>query len=473
MTDIGDDSSISSDTAAVDDQRRLEPSSGYELLDTAAVQTFDDLVALAASIVGVPIALISFVDTHRQWINAACGGVPAETDLIDCFSSHVIASGELLVVPDALQDTRFSGHPLVAGGPRIRFYAGAPLVTSDGRAVGTLSVMDRMPHELAATHETALRILSRYVTVQLDLHHRLVGLAKHGAERGNRIAELQHAMENQEFVLHYQPKIDLRTGHVAGVEALLRWNHPERGQVSPAEFVPLLEQSELILQVGRWVLNQALSDREQWLQHGLDAPRVAVNVSPVQLRHPDFVGDVEHALHRHGWTEGSGGLDIEITEGVLMDQLDITIAKLAAVRALGVRVAIDDFGTGYSSLRYLARLPIDALKIDRSFVTRMTANESDMTIVSSVIALAHALKLSVIAEGVETEAQRTFLLLLKCDELQGYLCGRPVDAREILQLLKSRGEGCPGSACSGDHMRRVAPEASPCACARPNKGAPV
>jgi EAL domain-containing protein (putative c-di-GMP-specific phosphodiesterase class I) len=220
-----------------------------------------------------------------------------------------------------------------------------------------------------------------------------------------------------------------------GLEALIRWKHPERGFIAPANFIPLLEESGLILEVGRWVMQQAASQYQEWAQKGLQPPRIAVNVSPLQLRHENFIAEIEHALHLAG--RGSAGLDIEITEGVLMDQLDKSIQKLNAIRELGVRVAIDDFGTGYSSLRYLARLPIDTLKVDRSFVAAMTEDPDDMAIVSSIISLAHGLDLDVVAEGVETEEQRKLLRLLRCDQMQGYLFSRPVAKDKVEEMLIS------------------------------------
>jgi EAL domain-containing protein (putative c-di-GMP-specific phosphodiesterase class I) len=197
----------------------------------------------------------------------------------------------------------------------------------------------------------------------------------------------------------------------------------------------------LILEVGRWVTQQAASQYYEWMQKGLQPPRIAVNVSPLQLRHENFVAEIEHALHFNG--RGSAGLDIEITEGVFMDQLDKSIEKLTAIRELGVRVAIDDFGTGYSSLRYLARLPIDTLKVDRSFVTAMTENPDDMSIVSSIISLAHGLDLNVVAEGVETEEQRKLLRLLRCDQMQGYLFSRPLAKDKIEEMLISESASAP------------------------------
>jgi EAL domain-containing protein (putative c-di-GMP-specific phosphodiesterase class I) len=249
------------------------------------------------------------------------------------------------------------------------------------------------------------------------------------------IDELRRAIDERQLVLYYQPKINARDGRIVGVEALIRWDHPRRGIIAPGQFIPLLEESGLILEVGSWVLEQAAEDFCVWTDKGLAPLRIAVNVSPVQLKHEHFIDDLQRALHIS--KPGHAGIDIEITEGVLVDDIEDCIRKLTAVRELGVKVAIDDFGTGYSSLRYLARLPIDTLKIDRSFVNMVTETPNDLAIVTAIIVLAHGLDLDVVAEGVETKEQRKFLRLLRCDHMQGFLFSRPVPKAEIEQILRS------------------------------------
>ncbi len=244
--------------------------------------------------------------------------------------------------------------------------------------------------------------------------------------------KLRLAVERDEFVLHYQPKVDVDTRSITGLEALLRWQSPELGLVPPLQFIRLLEETGLILQVGSWALRRAARDHLAWTTRGLKAPRVAVNVSAIQLRQRNFVRLVEEAI-----VDGaaSTGIDLEITESLLMDDIRANIDKLHAVRALGLSVAIDDFGTGYSSLAYLAKLPVQALKIDRSFIVSMHDDANAMTLVSTIISLAHSLRLKVVAEGVETEEQAKTLRLLRCDEMQGYLISRPVPEEELVALL--------------------------------------
>jgi diguanylate cyclase (GGDEF)-like protein/PAS domain S-box-containing protein len=242
--------------------------------------------------------------------------------------------------------------------------------------------------------------------------------------------QLRQALERQEFVLHYQPKVNATSGELTGAEALLRWNDPRTGLVAPNRFIPILEETGLILEVGQWALKQAVEDHRRWRKSGLRAVRIAVNVSPLQLRNRGFVAEIERALGDDALA--AAGLELEITESVVMEDVRLSIASLRAVRALGVQIAVDDFGTGFSSLSYLAKLPVHTLKIDRSFVIDMTVAPEGLSLVSTIITLAHSLKLNVVAEGVETEEQARLLRLLYCDEMQGYLVSKPV-SREVLE----------------------------------------
>jgi diguanylate cyclase (GGDEF)-like protein/PAS domain S-box-containing protein len=236
--------------------------------------------------------------------------------------------------------------------------------------------------------------------------------------------QLRHALEKDEFVLHYQPKVSSASSELTGVEALIRWNDPRTGLVPPFSFIPLLEETGMIHEVGRWAMRKAIEDYLRWRAAGLDPPRVAVNVSPLQLRHRGFVREIAEAIGVD--PHAAQGLELEITESLIMEDVQHSIATLEAIRAMGVRVAIDDFGTGYSSLSYLAKLPVDTIKIDRSFVIEMTTGEQGLALVSTIVALGHSLKLTIVAEGVENEEQAACLRRLGCDELQGYLFSRPV-----------------------------------------------
>lgn len=244
---------------------------------------------------------------------------------------------------------------------------------------------------------------------------------------------LRQALERRQFELHYQPKISIADGSIRGAEALLRWRNPEAGLSSPAQFLPILESSGLIVEVGEWILEQASADSREWMSRGLPPIRIAVNVTPMQLGQPGFA-DTFHRCTR-SWTGDGWGLDIEITERMLQEDSAEEIARLDHLRASGTRVAIDDFGTGYSSLSRLSSLPIDTLKIDRSFITGLVPGTPGEALIQTIISLARALKLSTIAEGVETQEQLQQLRRMGCEEFQGYLYSKPVCAEDFVALL--------------------------------------
>ena len=236
--------------------------------------------------------------------------------------------------------------------------------------------------------------------------------------------QLRQALDNEEFALHYQPKVNLVSGKLTGAEALIRWNDPRTGLVPPGRFIPILEETGLIYEVGRWALHKAIEDYLRWRAAGLAAVRIAVNVSPLQLRNHGFIAEIKQAIGVGA--HAAAGLELEITESLIMEDVRHNIASLRAIRAMGISIAIDDFGTGFSSLSYLAKLPVDTLKIDRSFVIDMSTGPDGLALVSTIINLAHSLKLKVVAEGVETEEQSRLLRLLNCDEMQGYLFSKPL-----------------------------------------------
>ena len=252
-------------------------------------------------------------------------------------------------------------------------------------------------------------------------------------ERQSLEGGLRRALGRQEFVLHYQPKVNLETGAITGAEALIRWHHPDRGLVPPAQFVPIAEDCGLILPIGRWVLREACRQTRAWLDAGLRPGPVAVNISAVEFRAKDFLESVRAALEDTRLEPRY--LEIELTESVLMQDAESTNSVLQALKAMGVRLTVDDFGTGYSSLSYLRRFPIDALKIDQSFVRDITSDPDDATIVSAVIGMGKSLKQQVIAEGVETREQLAFLQSQGCDEGQGYYFSQPVVTEEFARLL--------------------------------------
>ncbi len=254
--------------------------------------------------------------------------------------------------------------------------------------------------------------------------------------RLNLESALHRALEQEQFVLHYQPQVNRQTGKITAVEALLRWNHPEQGLIPSMEFIPVLEETGLIVPVGEWVLRTACRQQRAWRDAaGLSPLRVAVNLSMRQLRDGRFVDSVVRILVDTGVEPAY--LELEITESMVMQQIKEVIETLYVFRAVGVGLAMDDFGTGYSSLSYLKRLPLDTLKIDKSFVGDITTDPDDVAIVAATIAMAHSLRLKVVAEGVETQEQFDFLCEHGCDAMQGYFFSKPLPAEEIPRLLRN------------------------------------
>jgi EAL domain-containing protein (putative c-di-GMP-specific phosphodiesterase class I) len=253
-------------------------------------------------------------------------------------------------------------------------------------------------------------------------------------ERQSLEGSLRCALEQEEFLLHYQPKVNLDTGEITGVEALIRWQQPGRGLVPPSQFVPIAEDCGLIVEIGRWALREACRQAREWQDAGLPFKRVSINVSAVEFRNKGFVESVRTILSEAGLE--ARYLDLELTEGVLMEDAESTAAVLQELKTMGVQLAVDDFGTGYSSLSYLQQFPIDVLKIDQSFVHRITADPDGSSIVSAIIDMGKNLKQRVIAEGIETPEQLAFLRAHHCAEGQGYLFSHPLAAPQFAHLLQ-------------------------------------
>ena len=258
-----------------------------------------------------------------------------------------------------------------------------------------------------------------------------------GEKASERLAletDLRHALERNEFSLHYQPQIDINTNKVIGTEALIRWNHPEKGMILPSLFIPILEETGMIVPIGEWVLKTACTQNKKWQKMNLLTVPVSVNLSSRQFHDKNLVKIVEDILTDSGLN--SEYLDFEITESVLMQNVDETIDNMETLNAMGIKLSIDDFGTGYSSLSYLKHFNIDTLKIDRGFVRDITTNTDDASIVNTIVSMAHNMNLSVIAEGVETEEQAAFLKECSCDALQGYLYSKPVPESGIKKFIQ-------------------------------------
>jgi predicted signal transduction protein with EAL and GGDEF domain len=259
-------------------------------------------------------------------------------------------------------------------------------------------------------------------------------LAQHRAEaRLSMETALRHALERGEFFLEYQPQVSLQSGRVVGVEALIRWRHPERGVVPPKEFISLAEEIGLILPIGEWVLRTACEQTVRWQREKGTNLRIAVNLSARQLQSATLLGTVERVLTETGLAPGC--LDLEVTESLAMRDTDLTSSVMRQLKRLGIKVSMDDFGTGYSSLSYLKNLPIDRLKIDQLFVREIASNRVDETIVDAVIKMAHSIGLTTVAEGVETVEQNDILARLGCDEMQGFLYSRPLPVERMSDFV--------------------------------------
>lgn len=312
----------------------------------------------------------------------------------------------------------FLAHPFTLGGATYRFAirAGVALFPADGGDGETL----------LKNAEAALKRAKAGARRYLFYNQAMTATVASQMALEN---QLRQALEKKEFVLHYQPKVALATGKLAGAEALLRWNHPTAGLMPPGQFIPLLEETGLIHAVGRWALAQTVADYLAWRAQGRPVVRISVNVSAAQLRVSGLVDEVQSLLACDPLAHE--GLELEITESLIMEDVQLSIATLGKIRAAGITIAIDDFGTGYSSLSYLARLPVDTLKIDRAFVTAMTEGPEALAVVKTIIRLAHSLKMTVVAEGVETVQQADLLRHLHCEDMQGFLVSKPLPAEQF------------------------------------------
>jgi len=293
------------------------------------------------------------------------------------------------------------------------------------------------------TDEGSVDDLNQYAALALD-HVKQAGGNDHryynsemNIDNSKRLSEeydLQQALQRGEFCLYFQPKVDAATGSIKGMEALIRWIHPERGIVSPLEFIPMLEESGMIVEAGDWVLREACRLNKIWQEQGLEPLRVSVNVSSVQFKQGDFVERIELALKETGLA--SEYLEVELTESCLMDDVTKNIDILYEIKKMGVAISIDDFGTGYSSLSYLKKFPIDTLKIDRSFITNVQDRSAgdNAAIVTAIMALSHSLRLDVVAEGVETAQELSYLHALGCKTIQGFLFSKPLTVEEFTKI---------------------------------------
>lgn len=311
--------------------------------------------------------------------------------------------------------------------------SGQPIYLSVSVGVSMLGPMTESVESLINNAETALLFAKRRNDKTFAVY------SDHMDAQARELLSMENglrtAVDNGEIFMVYQPKVDVASNLISGAEALVRWLHPELGLISPVNFIPMAENSGMIVSIGEWVLRESCSQARRWQLLGFKDFRIAVNVSIRQLHEPDFIDTVKNALHDSDLPPES--LILELTENMIMENAESNVLKLQRLKNLGVKISIDDFGTGYSSLGYLQRFPLDQLKIDRSFINEIQSESSPAPIVKAVISLAHDLGLSVVAEGIETPAQLMHIRVLKCEEYQGYICSKPVVATEFLTLLES------------------------------------
>jgi diguanylate cyclase len=248
-------------------------------------------------------------------------------------------------------------------------------------------------------------------------------------------ASLRHALERNEFEMYYQPQVDFKTGKIVGAEGLIRWNHPDRGRISPATFIPIAEESGLIIPIGEWALRTAFAQAKKWQDAGYPTLRMSVNLSAAQFDQKDLTDKLEQIVQETDAVPSC--LDIELTESIIVRNTQNAINTIGRIKSLGLQISIDDFGTGYSSLNYLKQFPFDILKVDQSFIRNVTVDSKNTAITMAIIQMARNLGLKVIAEGVETTGELFFLALHECNEFQGYLFSPPIPSRDFEQLLVS------------------------------------
>ncbi|MFN3355801.1 MAG: putative bifunctional diguanylate cyclase/phosphodiesterase [Pseudomonas sp.] len=330
------------------------------------------------------------------------------------------------------QQTQHIAHKLLKAISATRHVAGHDLSITASLGISICpndsgTAVELIKHAETAMHTSKERGPDGFSFYTQDMNLR----AQH---QQNLESAIRHALERDEFVLHYQPKLELKSGKIVGAEALIRWFRPRVGWVSPADFIPVAEDSGLIVPLTQWVLRHACEQAQIWRVMGLPTLCVSVNISAIDFRQRDFVDKLTAILKQTGLPPAQ--LELEITESVLMQNVDETVETLQRVKAMGIRLALDDFGTGYSSLSYLRRFPIDVLKIDQSFVRGLNVNSQDAQLISAIIGMGKSLELTIIAEGVETAEQLDFLRAQNCEEGQGFLFSKAVPAKDFAQLLQ-------------------------------------
>lgn len=419
---------------AENEDQRLQALIAHGLGDEALVPNLDPVVRIAAQMFSTPVSAINMIGSDHVFFAASVG--IGETDMRRdvSFCAHAIAQPDVMVVTDTRTDDRFHDNPLVTGPANVRFYAGVPLKSPDGHALGALCVIDNKPRP-DFSDDDRQRLLELVGNADLALFqakHEGRGricvfaptLKEEAMARRSYGMELHRAVDQGEFRLFYQPQVRLHDGALTGAEALLRWQHPQRGLLSPAAFLPAMEDGPLAATVGAWVLDEACAQAAYWRRHGAPDFRIGINLFGAQFRDGDLMAAVLDALHRHGLPPQA--IELEITENIVLGHDERVLDVLQRLRELGVGIAFDDFGTGYASLSLLTSYPLSRIKIDRSFVRGMIDSRREAAVIRAILDMAYSLEIDTIAEGIETVSQRDLLQRARCDEGQGYLFARPL-----------------------------------------------
>jgi EAL domain-containing protein (putative c-di-GMP-specific phosphodiesterase class I) len=426
---------------------RLAALLSTEILDTPPEPGYDAVTRLAAEYFRADTVLLGFADESRVWIKSYWGEAISELPRKNSIFDMVMAQNGPVVVPDVSLHPQFDGGKLNLRRLSVLSFASVPVRSTDGKILGALTVFSS--HSRRTMALDALRMLeslAELISTQLELrrlrktysagnpHRTRADVANIGS--WPRRSDLRRALDEHQFELYYQPEVDLTTRKIVGLEALIRWNHPERGVVPPMDFIPLAEECGLILPIGDWGIAEACTQIQKWCAEDPNnvSLRVCVNLSARQFSRVGLADHVEALMRQCGIT--SRQLGLEMTESSLIPNMRIALEVLGTLRKLGVSLLMDDFGTGYSSLSNLHSFPFDVLKIDRSFVGRMAEGEQPMQIVRTIIELARVLGMDVVAEGIETREQYQQLREMGCRFGQGYLFSRPLNVERVTELLR-------------------------------------
>jgi EAL domain-containing protein (putative c-di-GMP-specific phosphodiesterase class I) len=436
---------------------RLAALTSTGILDSEPESSYDAITRLTADYFQADTVLLKFADESRVWIKSYVGQSLRELPRQNSIFDMVLAEDGPVIIPDISMSPDLRGSLLELQRLEAAFVASVPVRTPEHRILGVLTIFCRKPRPgMDASELRMLESLADMVANQLELRRlrRSSGMAgvrkprNHSApvdfnQSWPRPRDLRRALEQRQFVLYYQPEVELSTRKIVGLEALIRWAHPERGLIPPMDFIPLAEETGLILPIGDWGLSEACTQIQKWSCEDSrnNSLRVCVNLSARQFSRPGLADHVEALLVRCGIS--SRQLGLEMTESSLIPNMRIALEVLGSLRRLGISLLMDDFGTGYSSLNHLHSFPFDVLKIDRSFVGRMIEGDQPLQIVRTIIELARVLGMDVVAEGIETCEQYRLLRQLGCRFGQGYLFARPLTTEAVTQLLRLPGRVLP------------------------------